>query len=292
MTDVPSDLPEIPAMTTRAERACYYRLAREASGQGAIVELGCWLGASTAYIAAGIRDAGVKARAQVYDRFKWHPQHEAKGATSKDLYRDFQANLGPLLDFVDVHRGEIADLKWSGAPVSLIVFDAPKRIREISATLIKFAGAVRPGTIMAWQDFAYFPSYDIPAALITLGHKIKFVEGVYPGTTAVFRVVEPWSTKQVSPAALELQSWSADRIEGEWGLWAERIPEPARPRFLCGAALFLCDNGHQVRAVKRLAGIVAAYPDDVLPKWRYLKEQRPHWLQRYAPLFDAIKGKL
>jgi predicted O-methyltransferase YrrM len=55
-------VPPIPAMTTDAERECYYRLAKEAAGKGAIVELGAWMGASTAYIAAGIRDSGAAAR--------------------------------------------------------------------------------------------------------------------------------------------------------------------------------------------------------------------------------------
>ena len=64
------DGPPIPAMTTDAERECYYRLAKDAAGKGAVVELGAWMGASTAYIAAGIRDSGVPVKVHVYDKFQ------------------------------------------------------------------------------------------------------------------------------------------------------------------------------------------------------------------------------
>jgi hypothetical protein len=109
-------LPSIPAMTTDAERECYYRLAKEAASKGAIVELGAWMGASTAYIAAGIRDSGVKAKAQVYDKFVSRPGHVRK---VKEFYSKrnidkapigpslmaFRENLGRLMQYVEPHQG-------------------------------------------------------------------------------------------------------------------------------------------------------------------------------------------
>ena len=46
-------MPVIPAMTTEEERMLYYRLAKEGAPLGAVVEMGAWLGASSAFIAAG-----------------------------------------------------------------------------------------------------------------------------------------------------------------------------------------------------------------------------------------------
>src|SRR5687767_3336658 len=70
-------LPPIAAMTTDAERECYYRLTKEAAPKGAIVELGAWLGASTAYIAAGMRDS-TGGKVHVYDQFVSKPGHIGK----------------------------------------------------------------------------------------------------------------------------------------------------------------------------------------------------------------------
>lgn len=291
--NLPESARTIPAMTTPAERLCYYRHAKALASQGAIVELGAWLGAATAYLAAGVRDSGeARVKVHTFDRFVWKPSsHDKKAGGRVDSQLEaFRGYLGDLLPYVEVHQSELKSIAWPhGRPVSLLVCDAPKRIPEISIVLSTFAEALKPGALMAWQDFAYFPSYDIPAALIRLGDRVEFVEAVYPGTTVVFRVRRSWTAAEVTPAALALNSWRADEIESAWDQWGERLPEPMRPRFACGAAMFLCDIGATDRALKRLAAIVAAHPDEVLPKWKYLREERAALMTRYRPLFEVLK---
>lgn len=290
--ELPESAWNIPAMTTAAERRCYYRLTREQAPRGAVVELGAWLGAASAYIAAGMRDAGVSHKAQVYDRFVWKPSsHDKKagGPIPTTQLQAFRQNLGPLLDHVDVHTVELSGLRWSGGEVALLICDAPKRIQEIATVLTAFAKVLRPGSLMAWQDFAYFPSYDIPAALMRLGDHVEFVEAVYPGTTAVFRVRKSWRPETVSAAALALRRWTPDKVESAWDAWSVRLPEPMRPRFACGAAMFLCDLGHASRAKRRLTATIEAHGDEVLPKWRYLLAERAHLMQRYQPLVEVVQ---
>lgn len=312
---LPECAAHIPAMTSEEERLAYYRMAREAVKRGHIVELGAWLGAATAYLAAAVKDAGDEAThgffgyvkpLHVFDRFVWDPSHHAKGARSKDLLGDFKRYLGPLLDVIAVHHGEITEATWDDLyRVSMIVFDAPKRIPAISDALSTFAPALREGALMVWQDFAYFPSYDIPAAMTRLGDRVEFVEGIYPGTTAVFKVVKPihddFSPEWIGgpprrdpffnlrKSALSLKAWSADEIEREWDRWAAMLPEPMRPRFQCGAACFLVDNGHIDRGKAWLESIVeASDPEPVISKWRVLKRDRPHFVARWQPLFQML----
>lgn len=290
--DLPDSARSIPAMTTEAERRAYYELTRERAPFGAVVELGAWLGASSAYIAAGMRDAGVQTKAQVYDRFVWKPSsHDKKagGPIGVSQLQAFKNYLGPLLNYVDVHAGEVTRLTWRGGDVALLVCDAPKRIPEIASVLGTFTSALQPGAIMAWQDFAYFPSYDIPAALMRLEPYVDFVEAIYPGTTAVFRVKARWPVHAVSPAALTLSRWTPDQVEAAWDQWSERLPEPMRPRFACGAAMFLCDLGAVDRAKARLSAIFEKHPDEVLPKWRYLITERASLMTRYRPLVEVVK---
>ncbi len=291
--ELPESARAIPAMTTEAERLCYYRLARECATRGAVVELGAWLGAATAYLAAAVRDAGAPVKVQSYDRFVWKPaSHDAKagGPIGMSQRAAFEQHLGPLLAHVDVHEGELKDLRWTGGPIGLLICDAPKRIKEISLVLTALAGAMRPGALMVWQDFAYFPSYDIPAAMMRLGDHVEFVEAAYPGTTAVFRVTKAWSAAEVSPEALSLQSWTVAEVEAAWLAWGHRLPEGMRPRFACGAAMFLCDLGATDRAVRHLTAIVKAWPADVLPKWQYLLKDRSKFIARYGPLVDVIRA--
>src|SRR6478735_9918133 len=137
--------PAIPAMTTDAEREFYYRIVSENAGKGAIVEFGAWLGASTAYIAAAIRDSGFATKAHVYDKFlskpghvrkveEFYAKHDKQIPTGPSL-QQFKDNLGPLLDYVEIHHGQIETMKWSGEPIAVLITDAPKRVPAISPVL-------------------------------------------------------------------------------------------------------------------------------------------------------------
>lgn len=291
----PEGVKPIPAMTTDAERALYYRLAKDA-GEGAIVEFGAWLGASTASIAAGVRDSGAARKVQVYDKFVSKPGHARKVEAFYDKHggaipigpslQQFEANLGPLLEYVDVHQGQIEDIAWRGGPIAVLITDAPKRVPQISPVLTALRNDLLPGSIMAWQDFCHFPSYEIPACLYRLREHIEFVEAVVPGTTLVFRVKSQWSAAEVSLKALSLDRWSPDEIAAAWGYWAEFVPVEKAPLFQCGAAMFLCDIGYPREAAALLRPVM----DDpaVAKKWDYLRRNRPDFVVRYISLFNLM----
>ena len=288
-------------MTTDAERECYYRLAKEAAGKGAIVEFGAWMGASTAYIAAGIRDSGVPAKAQVYDKFQSKPGHAAKVKAfyaNRNLKEkihlgpceaEFQKNLGPLMQYVEPHPGLIEKQRWGGGPISLMVTDAPKRVPQIAAVLTNFRKGLQPGAVMAWQDFCHFPSYEIPACLYRLREHLEFVEAVVPGTTLVFRVKSQWTAEEVTPDALALAWWTPDEIDEAWLYWGGVVPQEKAALFECGAAMFMCDTGRSEQAVTLLANVFAAHAGEIVKKWRYLREARPDFVTRYAPLFQYLE---
>lgn len=291
--------PPIPAMTTDAERACYYRLAKEAAAKGVVVELGAWMGASTAYIAAGVRDAG-GGSVYVFDKFQSKPGHIRK---VKEFYdrqgiekvpvgpclEAFKDNLGNLAHYVSPVAGQIEQTtaqKWADDSISLLVTDAPKRVPAISAVLTNLRTALQPGAIMAWQDFCHFPSYEIAACLYRLRDHIEFVEAVVPGTTLVFRLKSQWSAAEVSPEALSLARWTSDEVFAAWHYWLEVVPAEKANLFRCGGAMFLADIGKPKLACASLRPVSDAR--DVRKKWSYLRANRPDFLKRYQPLFAIM----
>lgn len=295
-------VPPIPAMTTDAERECYYRLAKEAAGKGGIVELGAWMGASTAYIAAGIRDSGVQTKAHVYDQFISKPGHIGKVQAFYDKLgldrvpvgpslEAFKSNLGPLLGCIEAHQGKIEQMQWGDEPIALLVTDAPKRVPAISAVLTKLRNALQPGAIMAWQDFCHFPSYEIPACLYRLRHHLEFVEAVVPGTTLVFRVKSQWNLAEVTPSALSLDRWTPEEISEAWTYWEQFVPAEKIALFECGATMFLCDIGCSDFAVPALDLLYRRQAEAILPKWRYLWNERRDFRTRYKSLFDYLESQ-
>lgn len=291
--------PVIAAMTTDAERECYYRLAREAAPKGTIVELGAWLGASTAYIAAGIRDSGINGKALVFDKFESKGNHirKVKAFYSKrnidkapvgPSLKAFKDNLGPLMDYVRPKQGQIEDeirRPWADNSIALLISDAPKRVPQISAVLTALKDALQIGSIMAWQDFCHFPSYEIAACLYRIKDHIEFVEAIVPGTTLVFRVKSRWTAEEVSPEALSLGDWTPSEITAAYDYWLKFVHDEKASLFMCGEAMFLCDIGEPDKAVSRLEAVP---PDGITRKWRYLKENRPDFVTRYAPLFALM----
>ena len=278
---------DIPAMTTLEERHAYYELALAADGE--VVELGTWLGASTVFLAAGVRDS--KSRpGHSYDRFVWKPIHEYKAGAplSQPMMTQVLDNLGPLAPFVTLHEGEMLQQRWRGGPIGLLVADGPKRVREIAATLKNFATHIPPGGHMAWQDFAYFPAYDIPVCLDRLerNRKITFVESVFPGTTAVFRVAKQLTAADV--ANFDLSKWTPDEILSTWERWRNRLAEGMRPRWMCGAAMFLCDRGAQSQGVSLFKSLLNEYPEQIVPKWEYFKEKRSSVAAKYSALTACV----
>jgi hypothetical protein len=289
-------------MTTDAERECYYRLTKEAAGKGEIVELGAWLGASTAYIAAGIRDSGVQTKAHVYDKFEskighidkvkaFYEKHGLDKAPTGPCLQSFRNNLGPLIDYVEPHAGQIENMQWDGKPIALMVTDAPKRVPAISSVLTKLRDVLKPGAIMAWQDFCHFPSYEIPACLYRLRDHLEFVEAVVPGTTLVFRVKSQWDLAEVTQPALAVNRWTPAEVGQAWDYWKAFVPQEKAALFHCGGALFLCDIGFPREAVAWLANIYQAEAGAIMKKWKYLKSKRPDLVVRYQPLFQYLEGQ-
>jgi hypothetical protein len=296
----------IPAMTTPSERFCFYRLTRAHATRGAVVELGTWLGAATVYMAAGMRDAvplDVAAgryhgagRMHAFDRFEFKADHVAKagGPLDRPMLEQVRVNLGPLGRFVELHAGEFLRAEWSGQPIAVLVADGPKRVREFSKVWSIFGPSCLPGAITAWQDFAFFPAYDLPACFARLAQAgaVTFLEGVYPGTTAVFRVERPILPDDVDEKRLRLADWSPDEIETTWERWLTVLPAGQHPRFRVGAALFLCDRGAVRRGVdalrRTLAGLDAPSIEAITSKWRSLRATRPSWVAKYSALDEVI----
>lgn len=286
-------------MTTDAEREFYYRLVRENIGKGEIVEFGAWLGASTAYIASAIRDSGADVKAHVYDKFLSKPGHvkkvEAfyqkhdKAIPTGPSLEQFKANLGPLLDHIEIHPGQIENMRWKGGPIAVLITDAPKRVPAISAVLTELKDALQPGSIMAWQDFCHFPSYEIPACLYRLRDHIEFVEAIVPGTTLAFRVKSQWSAEEVSLDALSLKRWSDLEICEAWNYWLGFVEPEKQSLFRCGAAMFLYDLGHHAAAVTWLDKVFWEDQIGIVKKWQYLADNRRDFVARYSRLFEYLK---
>lgn len=156
----------VPTMLSAEECAFYYWLAAHwARDAGAVVDLGCFAGGSTARLAAGLAAAGSTARIHAYDRFTvnrpvklrvLYPAGVARfrGRDILPLARRF---LAPWEARIALHPGEIEDEGWAGGPVELLIVDAAKTDRGADRIAAQFFPALIAGrSVVVQEDFLHW----------------------------------------------------------------------------------------------------------------------------------------
>jgi hypothetical protein len=162
---------DLVGMTTPEEQAFLYHFAkRRYRGEGAIVDLGCWLGSSTLPLAAGLaasaEPAARAARIHAYDLFRWEAWMEDSlaGTPQAGTLRPgdsflplFEARLGEHRARIETIAADLTRTSWSGGPIELLFNDASKSWALANALLREFYPALIPGrSVVVEQDFAHY----------------------------------------------------------------------------------------------------------------------------------------
>ncbi|HLY55018.1 MAG TPA: hypothetical protein VKS60_05645, partial [Stellaceae bacterium] len=164
-------LPRVTAMLTREDRLLLHHIARHCyTGQGAVIDAGCFIGGSTVALAHGLKGwseaAGRPAPVvHSYDLFEVGgmtrgarlPAHLKPGDSFRPV---FEANIRPYRDRVEIHEGDIRAETWSGGPIEILFIDCAKSPDIGDAIVERFFPHLIPGvSIVVQQDYLY-PSWN------------------------------------------------------------------------------------------------------------------------------------
>jgi Methyltransferase domain len=155
-------------MTSRQEQQWLRTYAaRNYRGNGAIVDLGCFLGATTIAFAEGLalnRMAKCK-RIHAYDLFTWNKGYEA-WANGNEVEGLFPVGGSFLPEFlrrtekwrrsIAVHEGDLRKAHWEHGPIEFLFIDAMKTPEVAAAIASEFFPHLVPGKgYVAHQDFPH-----------------------------------------------------------------------------------------------------------------------------------------
>jgi predicted O-methyltransferase YrrM len=136
-----------------------YRLARDGEGSGAIVEIGSWMGRSTAWLAAG---SAARSREPVHavDTFDGGPALKAKDFAvlqeQGTTYHAFAENLerAGVFDHVEpvIADSRAAAAQWDGRPVRLLFIDGDHSYEAVKADLAAWLPYVARDGYIAFDD--------------------------------------------------------------------------------------------------------------------------------------------
>jgi predicted O-methyltransferase YrrM len=134
-----------------------YRLARDGEGEGAIVEIGSWMGKSTAWLAAGSMARG-REPVHAVDTFEGSPEHQDTAVLRVEgtTYRRFTENLARVgvIDHVAPRVAASLDAAagWDGRPIRLLFIDGDHSYAAVKADLEAWLPYVASGGYVVFDD--------------------------------------------------------------------------------------------------------------------------------------------
>ena len=163
---------QLVGMTSTQERNFVRQYAaRDFKGEGAIVELGCWLGSFTVPLAIGLREnpriSGRPVCIHAYDLFTWQDwmnpcvagtRWAGRYKEGEDFREAFAEQIALVADRVAIHPGDLNRETWeSSAPIEYLLIDAMKSWDLSNSVVRNFFPALKPGlSVVHHQDFAHF----------------------------------------------------------------------------------------------------------------------------------------
>jgi hypothetical protein len=172
------------------ERKLLYHLTRNTySGEGAVVELGAFCGASTCCLAAGLRDnpQAVGRRIHSYDSFIANEPYLVdfirtqfyepieQGQSFAAIFRRATAQVD---DLIEVHEGDLLEQTWaSEIPIEILFVDVAKTLALSGKVLTDFFGQLIPHkSIVIHQDFYHPTAFYLPVVMDFLMDHFSIIE--------------------------------------------------------------------------------------------------------------------
>lgn len=198
--ELPPEALRVPTMLSDEESKLLYWLARDlATGQGAICDLGCFAGGSTARLAAGAAAAGHGASLHAYDHFLIQEEQKPRFLTpagiapfkGKDMLPAVRELLAPWTDRLHLHKGDIRNSAAPEGAIEILFIDAAKTPETADVIAQRFMPSLIPGhSLVIQQDYLHWRQPWLPAQMELLAECFELVAWCRKGT-AVFRCTAP-----------------------------------------------------------------------------------------------------
>jgi len=161
---LPPACTKVPTMLLPEElRLLNYLGQNVYSGAGAIVDAGSFLGGSTVALAEGLRRNrrwSVTSGKPIHSYDRFEVEEWTRGIyfpeNVTNFRRDFDRNLAPYADLVEVHAGDIREHPWSGGPIEILFIDLAKHWTVCDWVTWQFFPHLIPGrSLVVQQDYLY-----------------------------------------------------------------------------------------------------------------------------------------
>src|SRR6266571_8132393 len=245
-------------MTSRQEQQWLRAYAaRSYTGSGAIVDLGCFLGATTIALAEGLELNRKANRKQIhaYDLFTWNKRYEAwaRGKEVEGLFTiggsflpEFLRRTQNWRDYIVIHEEDLRHARWEHGPIEFLFIDAMKSPEVATAIASNFFLHLVPAkSYVAHQDFPHCFAPWIHFLTFRLRDYFRFVADL--PQSSLFRLereIEPQALAgDLSPAAV-----SSAEIEAAFDYSISVVRDDKKANVTAAKAIAYAERGELTRA--------------------------------------------
>ncbi len=171
--------------------------AEQFEGWGAVVDLGPWLGSSSASLAEGLKRRGSDAKIHSIDLFRWEPAYMEPVAPTgladgADFLPVFERETAAYSAWISPHKKDLTTFSWDGGPIEILFVDAAKSWELTNAIFRGFGPFIVPGkTRVILQDFRYYETHWLPLIFDSRPDLWEEIESVEEGHTVTFLPLKP-----------------------------------------------------------------------------------------------------
>jgi len=230
---LPDEVLDIPRLSTISEfQFLSWFMKNKYTGTGHVVELGTWLGASTAAMLHGLsqneREAVKQRKLHAFDLFMWFEGYSLllernPGLSGVHYLPDLphQASFLPVYHehlqtwsgMYDTYAGDISQKKWTQGPIEFLAVDVMKSWESTSHVATEFFPHLIPGESYIYhQDYKYHATPWIHPLMYRLRDYLQPAYSVLRGATIVFKCVKPL-TREICAAAADFDTLSFGEID-------------------------------------------------------------------------------
>jgi tetratricopeptide (TPR) repeat protein len=204
---LPAAVTRIKSMLSHEEKQYLTWLTSEKfEGWGAVLDLGPWMGSSSAALAEGIRRQGNKCKVFSFDLFSWEPSYMESIAPENlkegdDFIHLFLREIADYEPFIQAQKQDLKKYVWDDGPIEILFVDAAKSWELTNSILKGFGHQLVPGkSRIVLQDFRHYSTHWLPAIFDSRPDIWKEMESIENGWTVSFMPLKNLS----GPAGIDL----------------------------------------------------------------------------------------
>lgn len=181
---MPPALSKVPTMLTAEEcRMLVWITQNWTDGSGAVIDLGSFLGGSTAHLAYGLSCSVREAYVEAFDQFTIADEHKEAwlykwgypkldGNDMQHLFDEFVRPFGKVRG----HRANIEDAVWTGGPIDVLFVDICKSWDATRRVMRQFYPSLMPAnSLVIHQDFQHFQQPWVVATTEALADHLELI---------------------------------------------------------------------------------------------------------------------